>query len=141
MIILRSALTIGRDGKDSAQVSWSEPPYVEVGQLVPICLNHCSHALRHGSVGAHIEQHSARVSHQAIGPNSDDDGTTQTRDRVHPYPPKKSTERQADDNKHRDCRIRQDMNDGSAHIVITMRCAVRVLMFLEIDRVGAAVIN
>ena len=87
--------------------------------------------------GVHTEQDGAGVANETISPGGDDDGTAKTDDRVHPRPAKEATKKQPDDDQHRNPRIRQDMNDGGAHVVVARRCTVCVLVISEVAKCSA----
>ena len=116
----------------------AETPQVQIGQLIAISLDYGPHAFGHTPIRVRVEQHCAGVAHETVGPSRDDDGTAQAGDRTcMPSAAEKAAERQADNNQHRNCRIRQDVNNGSTHpIIVAMRRTVGVVMLLELDRMA-----
>jgi hypothetical protein len=70
----------------------AKTPKMQIRQSIPINLDHGPHAIGHPTIGVHIEQDRTGVTHEAIGPSSDNDGPAQARDRVHPGPPQETSE-------------------------------------------------
>src|SRR3984957_3880817 len=112
-----------------------QPPEMKVGNLITLPLYGCAHLVGHPLVRSHVEEDGSRVPDQTIGPTGDHAGPYDARERVHPEPAKGAGEQQADDDENRNSSIRNDMNDGGAHVIVPVRRFIRMLVLLESDRV------
>ena len=111
----------------------SETPRVQISQLITIGLDHGAHALCHAPVRVHVEQDRTGIPDQAVRPASDDGGTDNARQRVHPEPAKRADEHQARDHKHGHCGIGHDVDNGGAHVVVAPSGVVGMLVLFEND--------
>ena len=115
-------------------MSWTEAPEVKVGNAIAVRLDHPAYAIGQAAVRHHVEQDRAGVAHQAPRPAGDDTRAEDAGERVHPEPPKRASQQQADDDHDRDRRVGDDVNDGGPHVVVAVGGAEAVsamLMLLE----------
>src|SRR6202034_2688647 len=75
---------------------------------------------------------------QRVGPGGNDDSPDKADGRVHEGPAEIPAERKPDDDQRRYRRIRQNMDDGGAHIVVALRLAMGVLVLGKLDVVDFA---
>jgi hypothetical protein len=128
-----------RDDRDnSPQVSRTQAPQMEIGEFIAFALNGLTQIVRHVRIGVHIQQDRTSVADQPVRPTRDDTSTRDTREGVHPEPAKGPGEQQADDHAHRYSGVGNHVDHGGAHVVVTFGCPMRVLVFLEDDRIVPA---
>src|SRR5271169_4762436 len=126
-------------GHDRAEMSRPQPPQMKVGEFITFAFDRLADIVAHMAVRVHIEQDRTRVAGQPVRPTGDDARADDARERVHPGPAKSAGQDQADDDQHRYGGVGDDVNSGSAHVVVASRRAVCVLMFLKNDGVGSPV--
>src|ERR1700687_3487969 len=134
-IIVRLASLAGDDRNDRPEMSRPQAPEMEIGARVAAGLDFLTQLAGHALVGIHIEQNSAGVADQAVGPAGDDASPDDAGQRVHPEPAKGASEQQADDEKNRYGSGGQDMDNGSTHVVVAGARSVRLFVLFENDGV------
>ncbi len=97
--------------------------------------DHLLQLIGHAPVRVHVEQDGSGIAHQSVGPARNDECADKANEWVHPKPPECTGKQQANDHEHRYGGISHYVNDSSTHVVIAVREAVRVFVFLEGDRV------
>jgi hypothetical protein len=108
---------------------------MEIGEFIAFALNGLTQIVRHVRIGVHIQQDRTSVADQPVRPTRDDTSTHDTREGVHPEPAKGPGEQQADDHAQRYSGVGNHVDHGGAHVVVTFGCPMRVLVFLEDDRI------
>ena len=104
---------------------------MEVCELVTLALKCLAKFIGHRPVRNHVEQDSSSVAYQAVRPTSDHRGSNDTGKGIHPEPAKVPSKQQADDHEYGHCSIGYDVNHRSAHIVVAVRRAMRMFVFLK----------
>src|SRR5690242_14106883 len=114
----------GNDGNNGTQMARSEPPHVKVSEPIALCFDSLTNAVHYLSGRCHVEQNSACIAEQPIGPACNYEGPHNPRQRIHPEPTEQAGERQAHNNEEGNRSVRHNMNDGRAHIVVAVGYAL-----------------
>ena len=95
-------------------------PEVQIGDPVAFAFHDRAHLLDHARIGGAIEQDTTSISQQPDRPIGDDKCADQTGERIHPKPTEGTGQQKSNDNQNGNGRIRHDMNDRGAHVVVAV---------------------
>src|ERR1700722_6361769 len=130
-VIIRAPRFVRIYTHDGSQVAGSQTPEMKIGDAISIPLDGLLQVISHPAIRIHVEQDRAGVADEAIRPAGDYARPDDTREGVHPKPPERAGKKQADDDQNGYRSIRHHVNYGGAHVVVTMRLSVCVLVLLE----------
>src|SRR6516164_4665691 len=112
---------LGYERNDSAEVTGSHAPKMQVADTIAVLLKPSSNLARQGGVGSSIEQDGARRAAEAQRPIENDNGREEAHYRIHPDPTELAPRDEPGNDKHGNRRIRCDMHKCGAQIMVAIK--------------------
>ena len=103
---------------------------MKVGNAITIFFDSLLQTVCHPAIRSHVEKDRPGIANQSIGPARDHTCPNYACEWIHPKPPESAGESQTDDHENGHSGIRDYMDYGGPHVVITVSLAMCVLVLL-----------